>query len=76
MTRSVTFDGVKYYWNEYLLYNPKIGFRWLVHSDNHWSYVESVNPAEVDVKAIVGQKYNAKFNGKNFRIFPRHTGNG
>ena len=69
MTRSVTFDGVKYYWNEYLLYNPSVGFRWLVHSDNHWSYVESVNPAEIDVKAVVGQKYNAKYKGKNFRIF-------
>ncbi|HXF43775.1 MAG TPA: DUF4178 domain-containing protein, partial [Pyrinomonadaceae bacterium] len=46
MMRSVTFD-IKYFWYEYLLYNPKIGFRWLVHSDNHWSFVEPVNPADV-----------------------------
>ena len=24
-----------------------IGFRWLVHSDNHWNFVEPVNLAEV-----------------------------
>ena len=44
----MTFDGVKYFWHEYLLYNPRIGFRWLVHSDNHWNFVQPVNPAEVD----------------------------
>ena len=30
VVRSVTFDGIKYYWHEYLLYNPMVGFRWLV----------------------------------------------
>ncbi|MEO7539871.1 MAG: DUF4178 domain-containing protein, partial [Pyrinomonadaceae bacterium] len=46
VVRSVTIEGVHYYWHEYLLYNPSIGFRWLVHSDNHWNFVEPVNPAE------------------------------
>lgn len=69
LVRSVTFDGVKYYWHEYLLYNPKVGFRWLVHSDNHWNFVEPVNPAEVEVKEVVGTKYSVRYNGQNFRIF-------
>ena len=30
MTRSVEFEGVRYFWQEYLLYNPAVGFRWLV----------------------------------------------
>lgn len=47
VARSVKFDGIKYFWHEYLLYNPMVGFRWLVHSDNHWNFVEPVNPAEV-----------------------------
>ena len=47
VVRSVTIDGIKYFWHEYLLYNPMIGFRWLVHSDNHWNFVEPVNVAEV-----------------------------
>ncbi len=70
MTRSVTFDGVKYFWNEYLLYNPKVGFKWLVHSDNHWSFVESVNAADLEVSTpIAGVKPFVKYNGKNYRIF-------
>ena len=59
---------MKYFWHEYLLYNPKIGFRWLVHSDNHWNFVEPVNPAEVETTDFLG-KISAKYNGKNFKIF-------
>jgi hypothetical protein len=64
MIRSVTIEGVQYYWHEYLLYNPNIGFRWLVHSDNHWNFVEPVNAAEI---AVVGNTVN--YNGKTFKIF-------
>lgn len=68
MVRSVTIDGIKYFWHEYLLYNPKVGFRWLVHSDNHWNFVETVNPAEVETTTLLGHS-RAKYDGKNFRIF-------
>jgi hypothetical protein len=47
MSRSVTIEGTQYFWSEYLLYNPQVGFRWLVHSDNHWNYVQAVPPGEV-----------------------------
>ncbi len=68
--RSVTFDGVKYFWDEYLLYNPKVGFKWLVHSDNHWNFVDSVNAAELEVsQPIAGVKPTVKYNGKSYRIF-------
>lgn len=33
-------DGTgMYFWSEYLLFNPYKGFRWLVESDGHWSFV-------------------------------------
>ncbi|HLM59338.1 MAG TPA: DUF4178 domain-containing protein [Pyrinomonadaceae bacterium] len=64
VVRSVTIEGIQYFWHEYLLYNPKIGFRWLVHSDNHWNFVEPVNAAEV---AVVGNTVN--YNGRTYKIF-------
>ena len=59
VVRSVTIEGVKYFWHEYLLYNAKIGFRWLVHSDNHWNFVEPVNPAEVEPVGIANNVIQA-----------------
>ena len=47
VVRSVTIEGIQYFWHEYLLYNARVGFRWLVHSDNHWNFVEPVNPADI-----------------------------
>lgn len=64
VVRSVTIEGIQYFWHEYLLYNPQVGFRWLVHSDNHWNYVEPVNPAEV-----VSFGTTATYGGKTFKIF-------
>jgi hypothetical protein len=55
---------VRYFWQEYLLYNPMHGFRWLVESDGHWSYVTSVPPAEVTEAGKT-----AVYGGKAFKIF-------
>ena len=65
MQRSVTYDR-KYYWTEYLLYEPNAGFRWLVNSDDHWSFVEPVSPADVhDFKS------SAAWNGHDFKLYER-----
>ncbi len=48
MERSVTVEGTRYPWTEYLLYEAGRGFRWLVESSRHWSWVEPVNPGDVD----------------------------
>lgn len=64
MVRSVEFEGVRYYWQEYLLYNPAVGFRWLVESDGHWSYVSAVPPGEVFESGNT-----ANYGGKSFKIF-------
>src|SRR5919112_803178 len=64
MVRSVEFEGVRYFWQEYLLYNPAVGFRWLVESDGHWSFVTSVPPGEV---AEAGS--TAVHGGRRFKMF-------
>ena len=64
MSRSVTIEGTQYFWSEYLLYNPQIGFRWLVHSDEHWNYVQAIPPGEVTEVAR-----SVRFRGKNYKIF-------
>jgi uncharacterized Zn finger protein (UPF0148 family) len=64
MARSVTIEGTQYFWGEYLLYNPQIGFRWLVHSDNQWNYVQTVPPGEV-----LESVKSADYRGKHYRIF-------
>ncbi len=69
VVRSVQIEGIHYFWHEYLLYEPMIGFRWLVHSDNHWNFVETVNPAEVEQLGMIGPGCTAKYNGQTFKIF-------
>lgn len=64
VARSVEIEGVRYFWTEYLLYHPQVGFRWLVNSDNHWNFVESVPPGEISVF-----EKSAAFRGKTFKIF-------
>jgi hypothetical protein len=69
VVRSVLFDGIKYFWHEYLLYDPMIGFRWLVHSDNHWNFVEPVNAAEVEQFGAIGAGQTVRYNGLTYKIF-------
>jgi hypothetical protein len=47
MERSVTVEGIRYPWREYLLYEPAQGFRWLVESKGHWSFVEPAHTGDV-----------------------------
>jgi hypothetical protein len=47
MERSVTVEGERYPWREYLLYEPRAGFRWLVESSGHWSFAEPAHAGDV-----------------------------
>jgi hypothetical protein len=67
--RSVEFSGVRYYWEEYLLYNPEVGFRWLVRSDDNWNFVQPVPPGAVEE---MGKK--VRFGGKKFKLYQDATG--
>jgi hypothetical protein len=68
--RSVEFEGVRYYWEEYLLYNPQIGFRWLVRSDDNWNFVEPVAVGDVERTANVR---NVRFAGNTFKLYQDTT---
>jgi hypothetical protein len=65
MQRSVTYDK-KYYWTEYLLYNPGEGFHWLVNATGHWSIAKPLSPADVH-----DYKHEAIYDGKTFKLFER-----
>src|SRR6185436_5419800 len=46
-------DGKWWPFHEYLLYAPGMGFRWLVCSDGHWSYVQPVATGAVTLDVHV-----------------------
>ncbi len=43
MERFVLYKGISFPWTEYLLYSNSSGFRWLVNSSDHWSFVEQID---------------------------------
>jgi hypothetical protein len=73
MQRSVHFD-IDYFWTEYLLYERQAGFRWLVHSDDHWSFVTPLRPGEVldssDKHNIAKTVY---YENRQYRLFQDAT---
>ncbi len=70
MARSVEIEGTKYFWEEYLLYQAAIGFRWLVQSDHHWNFVESVPVGEV-----TETNRRVQFRGESYKLFQDATAN-
>lgn len=62
--RSVTVEGERYPWREYLLYEPRRGFRWLVESDGHWSFVEPVTAGDLQASASA-----VSFEGTRYKHF-------
>lgn len=49
LRRSTSDDGERYRWEEYLLFSPTVGYRWLVKDpETGWSWAEFVNPADID----------------------------
>jgi Domain of unknown function (DUF4178) len=67
--RSVHFDQT-YYWDESLLYNEAAGFRWLVQSDNHWSFVKPIAAGDV-IGANAGNPpaKTITYDGQSYRLF-------
>ncbi len=69
MERFAVWEGKKFPWTEYLLYNPTQGFRWLVRNEGHWSFVESVPLSKVKNRS----ETRVTFDGTPYRIFDRGT---
>jgi hypothetical protein len=63
VARSAYLDGTWWPFEEYLLYAPGVGFRWLVCSDGHWSYVQPV------ASGAVAAGLDAEYDGVRFRRF-------
>ena len=72
MQRAVQFD-ITYYWTEYLLFSREKGYRWLVHSDDHWSFVTPLRPGDVADSDPTGAPKAVSWNGKRFRLFQDAT---
>lgn len=49
LVRSCDVEGIRYPWDEYLLFNPTRGFRWLMHSNGHWTWLTPVAAGELDL---------------------------
>lgn len=64
LRRSVHIDDVDYPFSEYLLYHPALGYRWLVDSDNHWSYVTPLPAGEVSLTSV-----GVQHGGRRYRHF-------
>jgi uncharacterized protein DUF4178 len=65
--RSAYVEGQWWPFEEYLLYAPGVGFRWLVCSDGHWSYVQPVAAGAVSVGV------GARYGGVAFKRFQQAT---
>jgi Domain of unknown function (DUF4178) len=68
MERYVMYEGKAYSWTEYLLYNKERGFRWLVCSSDHWSFVEPIDFAGTKVMAA-----EIKHLGRSFKKYDQGT---
>ncbi len=64
--KSVTYEGTKYPWDEYLLYEPAQGFRWLVCAEGHWNFGAPLSVAEVQLGAY-GR--TARHGKDSYRLF-------
>lgn len=61
LVRSCNVEGTRYAWDEYLLWNQVEGFRWLMESNGHWTWLKPIAAGEVELnfrEAVYGgEKY-------------------
>ncbi|MEY2930848.1 MAG: hypothetical protein RL033_1597 [Pseudomonadota bacterium] len=67
LVRAVNADGQTFDWDEYLLHAPEVGYRWLVCSGGHYSFVSEVPAGAVQMQ---GDR-EARFQGNTFQLFER-----
>lgn len=72
LVRSVEVDGVRYSWEEYLLHADNVGYRWLVASDGHWTFVEPIHAGDMGAAAGAGMR-TVRFEGETYRLFQSAT---
>ncbi len=58
--RGITVDGVLYTWEEYLLFHPYKGFRYISEYNGHWNYIKPLPSLPVvsgREAQVLGRKY-------------------
>lgn len=76
--RFVRIEGVDYYWSEYVCYNRERGYRYLVESSGHWTWVAPMHklPTASDGRPVHGwppQDF-LMLDGQKFKHFQSATG--
>ncbi len=66
-TRGVEEEGVVYEWEEYLLFNPYKGFRYLTNYQGHWNYVTPVEC--LPERRAIGSRPAVAFEGAVYKHF-------
>jgi hypothetical protein len=69
--RCATIDSSSYYWDEYLLFNPYKGFRYLTQYDGHWNDVQVVKAAPAE--SVNGRQPFVTLYGEAFKHFQTST---
>jgi hypothetical protein len=66
-TRGVDSDGETFEWEEYLLFNPYKGYRYLTHYQGHWNFVVPLEPMPKQIAR--GVRPAAWFEGHTYKHF-------
>jgi hypothetical protein len=64
LIRSCTVEGTRYPWEEYLLWNREKGFRWLMMSNGHWTFLTPIPAGDT---VFTGR--NAMYGGETYRRY-------
>jgi Domain of unknown function (DUF4178) len=65
--RSIEVEGVSYAWQEYVLFNPYRGFRYLSNYEGHWNYIETVR--QIPEPRRRGTRPDVRYQGDIYRHF-------
>src|SRR5258708_1402198 len=69
--REVLSDGDFFCWDEYLLFNPYKGFRYLTEYQGHWTFVRVMSALPVETRS--GGKRAVFVQGRTYRHFDTMT---
>lgn len=64
LIRSCRVEGTRYGWEEYLLFSREHGFRWLMLSNGHWSFLTPINAGDV---VVTGK--SASYQGQSYKQY-------
>jgi hypothetical protein len=65
--RTITVDDTDYSWDEYVLFNPRQGFRYLSEYEGHWSDIAVIDGTPSG--RGTGQHATRELNGRTFKHF-------